>query len=132
MVNNVGRFFSNSGAKWVRDFARFIGIKSPSRVFMGFGNMIGDGLAIGLEQSVRGVEDARDELESAAFFQPAAINKAMDVKSDGTLRVDYSGIAEAFALALESVGLNVYMDGKDVTDIVSKKLVDQQRRGRVA
>lgn len=132
MANNVGKFFSNSANKWVKDFAKFFGIKSPSRVFMGFGNMIGDGLAIGLEQSVRGVEDARDELESAAFFQPDAINKAMDVKSDGTLRFDYSGLAEAFAMALESVGLNVYMDGKDVTDIVSKKLVEQQRRGRVA
>jgi phage-related protein len=42
---------ANSTVTW---FKGLLGIHSPSRVFMGFGDNIGDGLAIGMQRSIKG------------------------------------------------------------------------------
>jgi TP901 family phage tail tape measure protein len=116
---------------WLKEPFKFaMGIESPSRVFADYGHMMGQGLINGMADMQRGVEGATKEMAESAFFEPASLQKAIDFNTDGTMSTDYSGMAQAIAIALESVGLNVYMDGKDVTDIVSKNLVTAQRKQR--
>ncbi len=52
----------------------FLGIGSPSKLFMGFGVNIGQGLAIGMERSVGMVAGAGDVLASAASGYGASLN----------------------------------------------------------
>ena len=128
---DLGKMFVDKLPSWIQvPFKLAMGIKSPSRVFKGYGEMMGEGLVLGMDSMQKDVMDATKEMANATFFEPAAIQRAVDINTDGTVRADYSGIAEAFALALESVGLSVYMDGKDVTDVVSRNLVTQQRKAR--
>jgi TP901 family phage tail tape measure protein len=48
-------------------FAEKLGINSPSTVFLGFGDNIGEGAALGILQSVPGVTSATGQLASAAM-----------------------------------------------------------------
>lgn len=48
-------------------FAETLGIKSPSRVFMGFGNNIGEGAQIGILKGVPGVQGAVGKLAGVAL-----------------------------------------------------------------
>lgn len=48
-------------------FADTLGIKSPSRVFIGFGNHIGDGASLGIQQRVGAVAHAAKKLAGAAI-----------------------------------------------------------------
>lgn len=128
VAGGITSWFSDIGSKIVNGVTTFFKIKSPSRVMMGLGNMIGEGLAIGLEDSTSNITKAAQEMQAAAMIDPSALNSAMTV--DGKMTHDYSGLTEAFVGALNAVGLNVYMDGKDVTDIVASHLTLAQRRGR--
>jgi len=124
----MGRWVSELGGNFVNGVKNFFGIKSPSRVMMQLGGYIGEGMALGIEDSTSDVLNASKALENAAMIDPSLMD--MNRNIDGTVKHDYSGIAEAFIEALEAVGLNVFIDGDDITDQISKRLVLQQRRGR--
>ena len=55
-------------------FKKFFGIKSPSRVFMGFGENIDQGLAIGLDDNLDKVEDSMDNLMNTINFVPDGLD----------------------------------------------------------
>jgi len=55
-------------------FKKFFGIKSPSRVFMTFGNQIDQGLAIGLDDNLDKVEDSMDNLMNTINFVPDGLD----------------------------------------------------------
>ena len=55
-------------------FKKFFGIKSPSRVFMGFGQAIDQGLAIGLDDNLDNVEDSMDNLMNTINFVPDGLD----------------------------------------------------------
>lgn len=56
--------FGNDIKGW---FTSTLGIKSPSRVFMGFGSNIGEGAEIGIKKSVLGVKSAVSKLAGVAL-----------------------------------------------------------------
>lgn len=55
-------------------FKKFFGIKSPSRVFMTFGNQIDQGLAIGLDDNLNKVEDSMDNLMDTVNLVPDGLD----------------------------------------------------------
>lgn len=55
-------------------FKSFFGIKSPSRLFMNFGEQIDEGLAIGLDNGLDKVENAMDNLMDTTTFVPTDLD----------------------------------------------------------
>lgn len=123
---NMGRWVSELGGKFVSGVENFFGIKSPSRVFRGIGNNIGEGLVIGLEDTNKAILAASNDMANAAMIDPAMIDSSMTV--DGKVTQNYEGLTQALITALEAVGLNVYIDGREVTDKFQRELVLSQRR----
>jgi hypothetical protein len=64
-------------------FTSMLGIKSPSRVFMGFGHNIGEGAAIGISNSVSRVRGAVGKLSGAALSGVSAASQALDGMRSG-------------------------------------------------
>lgn len=59
LFRNIGKFFIDLLPGWiVAPFKLALGIKSPSKVFAGFGENIGQGLINGMDKSMSMVEDA--------------------------------------------------------------------------
>lgn len=128
-ANQVASWASQIGGKLVSGVKNFFGIKSPSRLMRGLGANIGDGLAIGMEDSTRDILRASKDMENAALIDAKKLSSTMNI-GGGTMTHDYSGLAFAFADALDAVGLTVYMDGREVTDKVAQELARNQRRQR--
>lgn len=124
----MGRWVSELGSNFVNGVKNFFGVKSPSRVMMKIGNYIGEGLAIGIDDSTSDILASAKAMEEAAMIDPAILSGDRNI--DGTIKHNYDGLTEAFIQALEMVGLNVYLDGDEVTDKIQKRLVLAQRRGR--
>ena len=55
-------------------FKKFFGINSPSKVFMGFGENIDEGLAIGVDDNLDKVEDSMDNLMNSMNFIPDGLD----------------------------------------------------------
>ena len=126
--DQMGRWVSELGSNFVNGVKNFFGVKSPSRVMMKIGNYIGEGLAIGIDDSTSDILASARAMEEAAMIDPAILSGDRNI--DGTIKHNYDGLTEAFIQALEMVGLNVYLDGDEVTDKIQKRLVLAQRRGR--
>lgn len=124
----MGSWVSELGSNFVNGVKNFFGVKSPSRVMMKIGNYIGEGLAIGIDDSTSEILASARAMEEAAMIDPAILSGDRNI--DGTIKHNYEGLTEAFIQALEMVGLNVYLDGDEVTDKIQKRLVLAQRRGR--
>lgn len=58
----------------INAFKKFFGINSPSRVFMGFGENIDEGLAIGVDDNLDKVEDSMDNLMNTMNFVPDGLD----------------------------------------------------------
>jgi TP901 family phage tail tape measure protein len=84
VVLTVGQVGSNI----VNTFKGLLGIKSPSRVFMGLGGMIGAGLALGVAQAAPDVSSAISELANVPSLElPAPRVSAIDVPALPTLEL---------------------------------------------
>lgn len=64
-------------------FASTLGIKSPSRVFMAFGGNIGEGAAIGINNSVSRVKGAVGKLSGAALSGVSSASQKFDAMRAG-------------------------------------------------
>lgn len=64
---------------------QFLGIKSPSRLFMQMGNFVSEGFALGVVQSKGLVADAMGELAGTADVAATAISQSIDQMADQTL-----------------------------------------------
>ena len=98
MVEQAPRVIGNAVkdlANLVTDeFKKLLGIKSPSKVFEGFGKNIGQGLVGGLIGSERLVQGAVDDLADIA------------VGAGGTIALGIPAIAEAGSMAASATGLS--------------------------
>ena len=66
LLRNIGTFFVNMLPGWiVGPFKAALGIASPSKLFMGFGEDIGDGLVGGIDSRKRDVQVAMGQLTAA-------------------------------------------------------------------
>lgn len=64
MGKALGDALINIAKGAIKGFLGFLGIKSPSRLFMGFGGNLGEGLAIGIGKSGKAVSKALDGMSS--------------------------------------------------------------------
>ena len=98
MVDNAPRLIGETVknlANLVTDgFKALLGIKSPSKVFMGFGKNIAQGLVGGLVGSERLVENAVDDLAAVALG------------AGGTIALGLPAVAEAGSVASGATGLS--------------------------
>lgn len=63
LLRNIGKFFLSLVPSWiVEPFKAALGIRSPSKVFQGLGEQIGNGLVAGLDSSRHGVTSAATRL----------------------------------------------------------------------
>lgn len=68
LIPSVKTVISNM-INWIPDAVKsLLGINSPSRVFMEIGGYLGEGLALGITQSIPGVERAIGSMAGAAMF----------------------------------------------------------------
>ncbi len=58
----------------INAFKKFFGISSPSKVYMGFGKNIDEGLAMGLDDNLDMVEDSMDDLMNTMNFVPEGLD----------------------------------------------------------
>lgn len=137
-------------ARWIGDLVRSIvpgpvrkvlGIHSPSRVFMGLGRNIGQGLILGMDSTQRAIGAAAVRMAGAAVPSlaapgmpgvgtPPGLARAGAGARGGEL-IDYRRLGDATADAFRRAGLRVDMDGKAVAEVVSKhtgRATDQRRR----
>lgn len=146
----------DQGQSFVDEFKGFWGIKSPSRLMMGLGRYITQGLAIGVEsQSAKvlaagnqiseavlngfGTPKLELDLVSAIEAQEPKAAAAMQSLSEGLTATadtewkasieagDFSSVGEQVARALEKV--EIKMDSKPVGKILSKNANANLRRG---
>lgn len=88
MKNLVVDALKNIAKGAVDAFKSFFGIKSPSTLFMNFGENIDEGLAIGLNNGLDKVEDAMDNLMETTTFLPSDLDysfNGLSTKSSGNL-----------------------------------------------
>ena len=71
LLSNIGNFFLDVLPDWVKDpFKAALGIQSPSRVFMQYGEDIGAGLVAGIQSMDGAVQGATSELAMSAASAP--------------------------------------------------------------
>lgn len=71
LLSNIGNFFLDVLPDWVKDpFKAALGIQSPSRVFMQYGEDIGSGLVAGIQSMDGAVQGATSELAMSAASAP--------------------------------------------------------------
>jgi TP901 family phage tail tape measure protein len=117
-------------------FADTLGIKSPSRVFMGFGDNIGQGAQIGITRSIARVAQASGKLAQAArgAIAGAAMAGAASAGAAGGagMVVHYSpnitvqgGAAEAVVPAMQQA---LKLSERDFEQMLNRVLDQRQRR----
>ena len=135
LLPQIGQFFLDKLPGWIREpFKAALGIHSPSRVFAGYGENIGEGLALGVESmgsrvrsstsgladsALAGAQALADGVGSVSTFQSASVaasNAPLYVPADWTERYGgqqqaaYANATEAVLDALSQV--SVSLDGR--------------------
>lgn len=102
LLRNIGTFFLNMLPGWiVAPFKAALGIASPSKLFMGFGESIGDGLISGIDARKRDVQVAMGQLTAAtAGITTGNPLGAMTAPRIGTAT---TGIRPASGLVIENL-----------------------------
>jgi TP901 family phage tail tape measure protein len=83
-INAAREAIIGIGSKIKGWFSETLGIKSPSRVFVGFGNNIGEGAALGISGSVSRVKNAVGKLSGAAMAGVSAASSTLNAMSGGS------------------------------------------------
>lgn len=103
-------------------FASTLGIHSPSRVFMGFGENIGQGTEIGILNRVSAVRGATGRLSSAAIDAALAIaRKPLPASGQGVATSQAAGASQGGVTIHFSPTVHVH-GGNDAGDQVNKAL----------
>ena len=67
LLSKIGDFFLDKIPGWIKDpFKKAMGIASPSKVFIGYGKNLGEGLIAGTEQMTSAVQAASQDMANAA------------------------------------------------------------------
>lgn len=115
-----------SAVNWLKEKAanlpkavkKVLGISSPSKVFMEVGKWIPEGLALGMEQNLKSVEDAADAMSDATAI---------------TVSSDYAGTQSAGAGAIE---INIYPTAQqsalEIAQEVKRMLIKETNQRRLA
>ena len=127
-------------------FKNVLGIKSPSKVFRGFGDFSVQGLILGINDRLPGAVSASEKLAEAVFDPMAAINtellkpgaysittsatQALQVGYDDQSTVLAGAIQQATAAAVSQVldKLQINVDGETFGKVSIRNINDAQRR----
>ncbi|MDQ4502186.1 hypothetical protein [Sinomonas sp. ASV322] len=113
LLANIGNFFLNIVPDFIREpFKAALGIHSPSRVFIGYGEDIAEGPAIGVRRKEQGVRDATRRLAEAA--QAGWATPTLGTALAGRPAAPDTGAGSA-AGDINVYG-NVYGDPEDIVD----------------
>ena len=104
LLRNIGNFFLDLLPGWiVTPFKKALGIASPSKMFMGFGESIGDGLIGGIDARKRDVQVAMGQLTAAT----AGITTGNPLGSMMAPRIGTTtGIRPAGGLVIENLNVS--------------------------
>ncbi|MBR3272590.1 MAG: hypothetical protein IKF98_01610 [Clostridia bacterium] len=103
----------------------FLGISSPSKVFaQQVGRWIPAGVAVGIDDNVGDVEDAVATMVDPASLQMPA-NAASFAPSSADTREDLARLLDA----VRRIGFDLYLDGKQITAVVTARQKQIQRAG---
>lgn len=117
LAGTIGNFFLNLMPDWIREpFKAALGIRSPSRLFRGYGVNIGEGLVLGMDDMGDKVQRAADALAPSApsFASPRVVAGGLA----GTLAASH---AAASASAPVTIHGNVYGDPEDVVEELERR-----------
>jgi len=93
LLRNIGKFFLDLVPKWIQGpFKLALGIKSPSKVFAGYGEDITEGLTNGILDGQRMIESTSMEMSHNVMggFDTDNINVSMaDSKSDQVIEIHF-------------------------------------------
>ncbi|AKJ71708.1 putative tape measure protein [Tsukamurella phage TIN2] len=82
LLKDIGKFMLDKLPGWIKEpFKKAMGIASPSKVFKGYGENIGEGLVLGMDGQQKQVEDSSKALAAAADTGPIGISAAPDTSS---------------------------------------------------
>lgn len=119
-------------------FSETLGIKSPSRVFVGFGNNIGEGAALGIGGSVSRVKNAVGKLSGAAMAGVSAASSTLNAMSGGgagaggagKLEITYSPTVhvQGGSDAASQVKRGLDMSLRELEQMIQRLMQEQSRR----
>lgn len=73
LLSNIGKFFLDIVPGWIRDpFKKALGINSPSRVFMGYGENIGEAIPMGVSKQFGAIQQSMYDMANVvtSAFNP--------------------------------------------------------------
>lgn len=118
-------------------FTSKLGIKSPSRVFMSFGGHIGEGVAIGISNSVSRVRGAVGKLSGAALSGVSSASQALDAMRAGgpaggdRFEITYSPTVQVQGGggdAADQVKRGLDLSLRDLEQMIKRLMSEQSRR----
>lgn len=119
MWTNVSGWFSGLGDRISGGVSSALGINSPARVMIPLGSAIGEGLMVGMDKSLPGVEASADQLADLARRQAAATALqplALDASPAATSRSGTSGLATVDRQLLARIAAAVEADREITMD----------------
>src|SRR5690625_1818141 len=137
MVGSIKESVSNMASNLPGWIKKPLGIKSPSRIFMQLGDSIGEGLAIGIEDTTKLVGRATDKLVDIAkpevgdidmsYATPDGIHSTLTSAVSGT--VDVNSRDDMIARAIDHLGnklenLRIEMDRREMGRLVNDEITD--------
>lgn len=137
--NNAKEVVSNLGSGVKNWFAEKLGIHSPSRVFIGFGENTAQGLAIGINKSLGLVEKANTDMASAVSLSPDSHYQSLQTtfaQQSGQVQygemtihfnptININGSSNNQVLNEVKAGLNI---GLREFEMMLARVLDQQKR----
>lgn len=135
MAHKPVEAIKNIGADTMAAFKGMLGIHSPSRVFMGFGDNIGQGAALGIDGSLPRVQKAIDGLagtarNGAVSMGPVRMPQGAGQNGNGSLTVHFSPTIQITGGGDVAVQVKTALtEGyREFEGYMRRFLADQQRR----
>lgn len=129
-IGGVVKKAKEAAAKIVGTVKDFFGIRSPSKVFYGFGEQLDAGLAKGITGNMKPISKAMDEM-GALTTRSFESDIAMNASSMGSSQLQSAAMASQ-----SSTAYNIYLNNMPASDSDKRKLAqyieEERRRGLMA
>lgn len=114
---SFGESMLNVAKKGYNKIKNYFGIHSPSRLMKELGGYVGEGLAIGIENTGERVAEAGDNMSSAAYD---AMSRALDgvnelIEDDPSFKPEIKPILDLTEMQKQAKGINNFMPAIGVT-----------------
>jgi len=120
MIGGVGNAVKNVASKIGDGFKKFFRIGSPSKLMAGYGENIGEGLAIGIDDATKKVSKASMSMSSTVTGEMLTPKKYNFDEAKGN-QFDYKQLAHEFKKVI--TGLNVVLNDEQVGNFVDTRII---------